>query len=115
VEEKELDRLYRAAMCVVAPALDEDYGLTALEAMSYAKPVIVCRDGGGLTDLVEHRVTGLVVEPTGAAIAAAVDELTGDLQLRRELGENGRAVASRFTWERALAQVDEGIESAMAA
>ena len=74
----ELGALYRGALCVVAPALDEDYGLTALEAMLHGKPVIVCRDGGGLADLVEDGVTGIVVEPDGPSIAAAVASLTAD-------------------------------------
>ena len=50
VDDGHLARLYREAPCVVAPALDEDYGLTAIEAMRSRPPVIVCRDGGGLAE-----------------------------------------------------------------
>jgi len=76
-----LRRAMASAVCVVAPAYDEDYGLTAIEAMAAGTPVIVCRDGGGLVELVDHGVTGLVVEPTGAAIATAIRSLTDDPDL----------------------------------
>ncbi|MDQ2827361.1 MAG: glycosyltransferase family 4 protein, partial [Actinomycetota bacterium] len=72
VADDELADLYRNALCVLAPAYDEDDGLTVAEAMSNGKPVIVCRDGGGLTSLVRHGENGLIVEPTGAAIAEAI-------------------------------------------
>lgn len=89
VDDPTLEALYRSALCVVAPAYDEDYGLTVLEAMAHARPVIVCRDGGGLTDLVVDGMNGLVVEPTGAAIAAAVERLAADPELVRALGAAG--------------------------
>jgi glycosyltransferase involved in cell wall biosynthesis len=115
VEDDELDRLYRTALCVVAPAYDEDDGLTVLEAMAYARPAIVCRDGGGLTALVEDGVNGFVVEPDGAAIAAGVARLAGDPELARAMGraalETARArtaVAARQQLFEALDRVADG-------
>ena len=113
VPSDELGALYRSALCVVAPALDEDYGLTALEAMLHGKPVIVCRDGGGLADLVEDGVTGIVVEPDGPSLAAAVASLAADPDRCHELGARGREAAATYSWEHALAQVDEGIATVM--
>lgn len=110
VEDEELSRLYAEAFCVVAPAYDEDYGLTAIEAMQHGKPLVVCRDGGGLTLFVEHGVNGLVVDPTGQAIAEAVRRLHDDPALAASLGEGARATAATFTWERAMREIDEGIE-----
>lgn len=113
VDDDRLARLLGEALCVVAPAYEEDYGLTAIEAMSYGRPVVVCRDGGHLAQLVEHERTGLTVEPTGAAIAEAVRRLTADPDLARRLGAAGREVAAGFTWERAFAQLDHGVERVM--
>jgi glycosyltransferase involved in cell wall biosynthesis len=111
----ELAQRYATASCVVAPAYDEDYGLTALEAMVHGRPVIVCEDGGGLCDLVVDGVNGLVVEPHPAAIASAVERLRGDPDLADELGQKGREIASTFTWANAFAQLDDGIEKVMSA
>ena len=102
VDEPTLVHHYASAACVVAPAFREDYGLTALEAMSFGKPVVVCRDGGGLAELIEDGVTGFVVDPCASAIADAVERLVGDVDLRREMGEAARDRASAFTWRRAV-------------
>jgi glycosyltransferase involved in cell wall biosynthesis len=114
LSDAELSQRYAAAPCVIAPAHQEDYGLTAIEAMAEGKPVVVCRDGGGLTELVDHERTGLVVDPTPSAIAEAVERLCADPALAAELGANGRARAAELTWERAAEQFRAGIERVMA-
>ena len=114
LDDRDLDRAYRTAGCVVAPAFREDYGLTVLEAHARGRPVIVCRDGGGLVDLVEDGVTGLVVEPTGPAVADAVRRLRDDPGLAAAMGDAGRDALARYRWSDALALVDEVVESAAA-
>lgn len=109
VEESELAGLYRSALCVVAPAYLEDYGLTAIEAMAFGKPVVVCRDGGGLVDFVKDGVTGFVVEPTGPAIAEAVRRFREDPSLARAMGAAALEASRRYTWDRALREVAEGL------
>ncbi|HXH56413.1 glycosyltransferase family 4 protein [Iamia sp.] len=105
VDDPTLERLYATTPCVVAPALDEDYGLTAIEAMAHGTPVVVGHDGGGLADLVSHEVDGLVVEPTGAAIAAAVERILTDAELAASLAAGARARAAEITWDRADDQI----------
>jgi glycosyltransferase involved in cell wall biosynthesis len=113
VEDEDLHALYRNALCLVAPAYHEDYGLTAVEAMAYGKPAIVCNDGGGLRELVEDGVTGFVVAPTGRAIAEAIRRLRDDSSLARDMGLRARERAAEFTWSRAMAQIHDGIEAVM--
>lgn len=110
VSADELDRLYRDALCVVAPAYDEDDGLTVREAMAYGRPVVVCRDGGGLVSFVEDGVNGLVVDPEPAAIAAAVRRLADDAALASSLGAAGRATAERLTPKNAADQLLDALE-----
>ncbi len=114
VDNATLDQLYRNARCVVAPAYNEDYGLTAVEAMGYGRPIVVCTDGGGLAELVTDGVHGLVVEPTGAAIAAAVDRLMANPDLAAELGANCRARAASLTWAKADAEIREALDRVLA-
>jgi glycosyltransferase involved in cell wall biosynthesis len=106
---EELEELYTGASFAVAPAYLEDYGLTAVEAMTYGLPLIVCEDGGGLPWFVENGVTGFVVEPTGRAIADAIEKLRADSALAEEMGREARERAKRFTWENALAEVRNGL------
>jgi hypothetical protein len=112
--EDDLARRYRNALCVVAPAYREDYGLTAIEAMAFGKPVIVCADGGGLTSFVEDGVTGFVVAPTGRAIADAISRFASDRALARTMGAAGRERAAELTWARAWAELDAGLEQVTA-
>jgi glycosyltransferase involved in cell wall biosynthesis len=110
VSDGDLAARYAAAPCVVAPAYQEDYGLTAIEAMAQAKPVVVCRDGGGLTELVHHERTGLVVDPTPRAIAEAVERLCEDRDLAAELSANARDRAAELSWSAAANCFRDGID-----
>jgi glycosyltransferase involved in cell wall biosynthesis len=113
VDDEHLTELYRGALCLVAPAFLEDFGLTALEAMAHGKPVIVCDDGGHLARLVQDGVTGLVVPPTAQAIGAAVQRLRSDTGLLRKLGCQARESAAEFTWERFRQQLWTGLDAVM--
>lgn len=110
VEDAELDRLYANALCVLAPAYDEDYGLTVLEAMSRGRAVIVCRDGGGLTAFVQDGVNGFIVDPDPASVAAAVARLADDHALARRMGEAARQTSALHTPERAREQLLAAVE-----
>ncbi|WP_319445961.1 MULTISPECIES: glycosyltransferase family 4 protein [unclassified Mycobacterium] len=93
--------LYRNAS-VVAIALKPTLsgsGLTvALEAMSSGRPVVMT-DNPGISDYVEHGVTGLLVPPNDVeAFAGAIGELLADPQRRAEMGAAGAIrVRERFT------------------
>ena len=107
---RELDELYATALCVVAPAYDENYGLTAIEAMSWGTPLVVCDDGGSLAELVKETGAGLVVPPEHVAIGDAVRRLSYDRVLSARLGDFGRAaVQHRFTWPRAFDQLQSAL------
>ena len=74
----------RAGDLFVWPAYNEAFGMAMLEAMACGLPVVAGRwrdGGGGIADIVEHAVTGVLVERPdqdgGAAFAAAVEELLG--------------------------------------
>jgi len=111
LSQDELLREYRSALCVVCPAFDEDYGLTCLEAMACGKPVVACHDGGGYVELIEDGVDGLLVEPNGPAIAAAITRLE-DLDLARTMGERGREKARAYTWSRAIDHLERTLARA---
>jgi glycosyltransferase involved in cell wall biosynthesis len=93
--------LYRNAS-VVAIALKPTLsgsGLTvALEAMASGRPVVMT-DNPGISDYVEHGVTGLLVPPNDVeAFAAAIGEMLADPQRRAEMGAAGAIrVRERFT------------------
>lgn len=78
----------------------EGLGSAALLAMAHGVPVVASRVGG-LPEIVRHEETGLLVENSSGAIAAAVTRLLEEPGLAGRLAANGRAlVEQRFTIER---------------
>lgn len=114
VTDSERDEHYRSASVVVAPAWNEDYGLTALEAFAWGRPLVVCSDGGSLAEIVRHEVNGLIAEPTPQGIAAAIQRILDDPELAKRLTIAGRATLDDYTLSNALDQFEHGINQAMA-
>jgi glycosyltransferase involved in cell wall biosynthesis len=77
----------------------EGLGLTALEAMACGVPVIV-GDVPAIHDVVEHEVTGLIVDPRDPdALTQEILRLLRSPELRSSLAEAGRDHAKRhFDW-----------------
>jgi glycosyltransferase involved in cell wall biosynthesis len=111
VADAELPALYRRASVLVLPSvhrtcygryieISELLGLVVLEAMASGTPV-VCSSVGGLPEVVQHGVTGFLVEPGNVdELGGRLAELLGNRPLARRMGENARAVVlERFTWE----------------
>jgi glycosyltransferase involved in cell wall biosynthesis len=104
LSQAELAVQYRRAAVHVIPALDEGLGLTAVESLLSETPVVGF-DSGGLPDIVRDGETGRLVPPGDeTALAAALDQLMTDADLRRRLGEQGRAHAERTFGLRAVAR-----------
>ena len=78
----------------------ECFGIVTAEAQGYGNPVIASRIGG-LPEVVEAGVTGLLVEPGDPAdLAAAMRCLWDDPELNRRMGRAARERAQReFTPE----------------
>jgi len=98
VSSTEVGGFYERAAVVCVPSLREGYGMAAAEAMASGRPVVASAVGG-LVDLVEDGVTGLLVSPGDvAALRAAVERVLGDAALRARLGAAARErAAERFS------------------
>ena len=82
VNEEELRDLYARCKGHICTALDEDYGLTPLEAMASGKPVVAVNEGGYRETVTEQ--TGLLVEPDVDKIVGAVRFIAHDPSRYRE-------------------------------
>jgi glycosyltransferase involved in cell wall biosynthesis len=107
VANTDLPPYYRAAAVSVIPSLEEGFGIPAAEAMG-CETAVVASDAGGLPEVVQHGVTGLVV-PRGdtPALAEAIGSLLADPDRRLAMGRAGRERALRlFDWDRTAAQFE---------
>lgn len=101
-----LREYYSAADVFVTTPWYEPFGITPLEAMACATPVVGSAVGGIRTTVV-HGKTGFLVPPNDpAALAARLAELQRDKRLAERLGWTGLRRAQRhFTWSRVALQV----------
>ena len=108
-EQQKLD-YYARCRGVVFPTYDEDFGYISLEGMLSSKPVIVCCDSGGATELVLHEQTGLICEPKADALAEAMSRLWTSPHAS-EWGRNGRERSQQVvsSWDQVVDQLLEGL------
>jgi glycosyltransferase involved in cell wall biosynthesis len=103
------DLLRDADLCVVPSVWQEAFGLACLEMLMRGKAVIASR-AGGIPEIIEENVSGILVEPADVEeLARAIDATLADRALRRRLGDAGRRRAlEHFTID---AQVSQMIET----
>ncbi len=88
----------------VMSSVTEGLGTSLLDAMACSRPIVATR-AGGIPEVVDEGVTGLLVPPRDhAALADAILALVGDPARRQAMGEAGFArVNEKFTVERMVA------------
>jgi glycosyltransferase involved in cell wall biosynthesis len=99
VTDERLAELYAHARAVAFVPEDEDYGFITVEAMRCRRPLLTARDSGGPMEFVEHERTGLVIEPTPAAVGAAIEQLTADPVAARRMGEAAARRVELVRWD----------------
>lgn len=93
-----LNALTQASSVFVQPSTHEGFPLAPAEAMAAGRPV-VASDVGGIPELIEDGVTGLLVPPRDpTTLASALGRVLADRGLARSLGHAARArICDRFS------------------
>lgn len=87
IDEDEKVRQLGDCLAAMYLPLDEDsYGYPTLEASHSQKAILTTSDSGGVLELVEDGVNGLVVLPDPQCLAAAMDRLFLDRNAARRMG-----------------------------
>jgi glycosyltransferase involved in cell wall biosynthesis len=97
-----------------ALSLRESFGVAVLEASACEVPVVVT-NVGGLPEVVQDEVTGLVVSPKNiSATTTAISNLIENESLRRALGTAGRKfVLENYEWSENATRMERVYESVL--
>ena len=99
-------QLLREADVFVLPSYCEALPLGVLEAMAAGVPVVASRVGG-IPDVIEHEVSGLLIEPGEPhALAQAIVGILTDDSLRQRLREAAHRDVKRYSIEAVLGELE---------
>lgn len=97
VPDEDKAALLSGACAFVFPSLYEGFGFPVIEAMACGVPV-VCSNTSSLPEVAGH--AALLIDPLDVdAIAAALNRIVSESDLRQTLIERGYTQARRFTWK----------------
>lgn len=97
---EELSRLYASADLCVFPSRTDTLGQVVMEAQASGLPVLVS-DEGGPKEMMDHKVTGMVLSSTDAnAWTMAMAELLDSEAMRAQMSRNAVTRIHRFSLER---------------
>ena len=84
---------------LVLPSLYEELGTVLLEAMWTGLPVVASRTGG-IPDVIDDGVNGLLVPPGDPeALAGAINRVLSSADMARRLGKAAREQAKGYDWD----------------
>ncbi|TDB39812.1 MAG: glycosyltransferase [Actinobacteria bacterium] len=115
IDESAVQRLIAESLaCVVPSTCYENAPMSVLEPMAAGVPV-VASSIGGIPEILEHDVSGILVAPGDVnRLAAALSRLKSDCALRTRLGAAGRErVLTRFSPEEHLRRLLQSYAAAM--
>lgn len=106
VENGKLAQLYAGCKAYIFPAEDEEFGIVALEAMAYGKPVIGLRSGGIRETIIEGKTGEFFDEPTVNSLVAVLQKF----KPQKYLPETCRRQAKKFNKERFIREIKEFVK-----
>ena len=111
VDDETLKKLQKCADVSVVPSLFEPFGIVALEAMAARSPVVVS-DTGGLSEIVEHDVTGVKVYMGNPdSLAWGITRVLQDSGYANWIKTNAyKKVQEKYDWNKIAQQTKQAYE-----
>lgn len=101
---EQLPDYYAAADIFIAPSITdsagdtEGQGITLVEAMASAS-AIISTDTGGISEVIEHNATGILVPPQSPVeLKSAITKLIDDKKLRERMTKKAKYAAQHYAW-----------------
>jgi len=114
VDEESLAKLQICADASVVPSLFEPFGIVALEAMAAKSPVVVS-DTGGLSEIVDHNLTGVKVYPNNAeSLAWGITKILLDEKFRKQIRRKAyKKIREKYNWDKIAQQTKTMYEAVL--
>ncbi|RJS94217.1 glycosyltransferase family 1 protein [Candidatus Bathyarchaeota archaeon] len=113
LSEKEKYAAIASSEALVLPSSFEAQGLVLMEAQALGTPVIATRQGG-VPYFIKDYENGILIDygrPT--QIAEALKKVLNDEKLAHKLGETGKSIAKKYTWDRIAEKILSVYEDAL--
>ena len=91
----DIDQIFAASDIAILTSDNEGIPLTLIQAAQAGLP-IVATNVGSISDIVINESTGYLTEVSAQAMADAIEKLVRDAQLRKMMGEAGKARAAQY-------------------
>ena len=100
---RDIEHMYAAMDIFTLPSTcEEAFGMVLIEAMAMAKPVVATRVGG-IPEIVENEVNGVLVRPHDpSALADAISRCIDDRQFSGRIAGEGRKLVERKFSDKAM-------------
>ncbi len=84
------------ADCFLLPSVYEGMPITLIEAMGTGLPIVASRVGG-IPDMIEDGVSGLLIEPELESLVSAMERIITDSELRARIGQAAKSRSKMFS------------------
>lgn len=112
LDEVTLIQAYSAADVVVVPSRTEAFAIVLLEAMACGKPIVAARVGA-IPEIVDDSNSILTGPEDPHELASAVKKLLLDETLRARLGEAGKRMVYKYSWDTVVRKIEQVYRSAI--
>lgn len=102
---EDMPKLYAASnVCIYPSTSSEPFGLTMLEALSSAKPMIVT-ETGGMPEIIKDGINGFVIPVKDfESLSSRIIQVLADKPLRERLGYTGREMVEQHYTKEIIAE-----------
>lgn len=91
-----IEEVYASADILCMPSYVEGFGLALTEAMAAGLPAVGLKSCHAVAELIENEKSGLLVDNTKEALAAALERLMNEPTLRKRMGQEARRAMEAY-------------------
>lgn len=92
------DKLSKASIFVI-PSKFEGFCLSLIEAMATGLPSVGMKDCPAVNSLIQNNISGILASPTPESLASSIEQLITNEELRQNMGQKAKTLATSFSEE----------------